>query len=343
MKVAIVGVTGYTGMELVRLLRNHPILEIGTLHSHRNYGEDFANFYPQFQNMFHQEIEAYDPQKIMEKNQLVFFATPAGVSKELVAPFVAADFPVMDLSGDLRLKDGASYQKWYGKPPADEKLLSQAEYYLPELQAIPQGKLISNPGCYATVAQLVLAPLLAEHLIEEESIILDGKSGLSGAGKHVTDASHFVNVNENMTMYKLNQHQHIPEIIQQLQLIDANFQTLHFTTSLIPVNRGIFLSSYSQLKVGVTEKQVTNAYQQYYQNQPFIRMQPTGTLPDLHQVVGSNFCDIGFGVNHSNQILTVVGVIDNLIKGASGQAIQSVNKWLGIEETTGLLTPALFI
>lgn len=343
MKAAIVGVTGYTGIELVRLLRRHPTLELGTLHSHQMHKEDISELFPHFAGQVTEAVEPFDAQQIMKKNDIVFFATPSGISKDLVKDFAAADFPVIDLSGDLRLKKPEQYAEWYGKSPAEQEILDKAFYALPEFYTKPESNLISNPGCYATATELTLAPLIQNQLIELDSIIVDGKSGLSGAGKKLTDSSHFVNVNENMSMYKLNQHQHIPEVVQQLQQWDAAVPTIQFTTSLIPVNRGIFITAYVKVKSNVTEQMVTEAFQNCYQNQPFVRVQKQGYLPQLQQVVGSNYCDIGFGLNPENGILTLVTVIDNLIKGAAGQAIQNYNKWAGIDETAGLMDLPVYL
>lgn len=340
MKAAIVGVTGYTGIELVRLIHQHPSLTLGTLHSHSMHKNSISELYPHLQQLCGQEVEAYDAEKIMKNNDLVFFATPSGISKDLVHEFVAKDFPVIDLSGDLRLKDLESYQRWYKKEPTTQEIVDQAVYALPEFSPI-KGNLLSNPGCYATAAILSLVPLIQAQLIALDTIILDGKSGLSGAGKQLSDSSHYVTVDENMTLYKLNQHQHIPEIIQYLQSFDADLTTLQFTTSLIPIKRGIFMTLYAKVKEGVTNEQIQQAFD-VYQTKPFVRVQSNGRLPELRQVTGTNFCDIGFGLNEENQTLTVVAVIDNLMKGAAGQAIQNFNLWAGLDETCGLTQVPLF-
>ena len=333
MKAAIVGVTGYTGLELVRLIQLHPVLEIGTLHSHSCH-ENSAAVYPHLQQLIDQPISPFDPQQIMAENELVFFATPAGISKELVSSFVEHDFPVVDLSGDLRLKEGQMYQQWYQQPPAADHLLQAATYALPEFQRA-QGNLIANPGCYATAAILAAAPLVRSKWLAGIPIF-DGKSGLSGAGKKLTETSHFVTISENMRTYKLNQHQHIPEILQQFQLWDPELTAIQFSTSLIPVKRGIMMTLYVPVAPERTVEDIYHRYQEEYQGQPFIRLQPLGKLPELRQVLGTNFCDIGLALNPTTHIVTVIAVIDNLVKGAAGQAIQNVNKWAGLEETAGL-------
>ncbi len=341
MKAAIVGVTGYTGIELVRLIHEHPVLTVGTLHSHSMHKNSISDLYPHLTQLCEQKVEAYNAEKIMAHNDLVFFATPSGISKDLVADFVAQDFPVIDLSGDLRLKKLAEYKKWYKKEPTTQEIVDQAVYAIPEFSSVT-GNLLANPGCYATAAILALTPLIKKQVINLDTIILDGKSGLSGAGKQLTDASHFVTVAENMSMYKLNEHQHIPEIIQFLSQFDANLKTIQFTTSLIPIKRGIFMSLYAKVSTRTTVEEIQAAFTESYQDKPFVRLQPSGKLPELRQVVGTNFCDIGFGLNEENHTLTVVAVIDNLMKGAAGQAIQNFNLWAGLEETSGLTQVPLF-
>lgn len=343
MKAAIVGVTGYTGIELLRIIHGHPQLSVGTIHSYSLHKHTIAEDYPHLRSLTTLPVYPFDPEMIMAENDLVFFATPAGVCKELGQVLVAADFPVIDLSGDLRLKEGAVYEAWYQKEAAPEEMLAKAYYGLPEfLPADTKGNLISNPGCYATAALLAIAPLVKENLVDPTSLILDGKSGLSGAGKTLGESSHYVNVTENMSMYKLNQHQHIPEILQQLQVWNPEMTAIQFTTSLIPVKRGIFLTAYGKVSPQVTQEQLLAAYHKVYAQAPFVRIQPAGTLPQLRQVTGTNFCDIGLGLNEKTGIVTVVGVIDNLMKGASGQAIQNYNRWAGIDETAGLWTMPIY-
>lgn len=339
MKAAIVGVTGYTGIELIRLIQQHPQLEVGTLHSHSMH-ENSSVLYPHLIGLTERLIEPFDAEKIQKENQLVFFATPAGISKELAATFVANDFPVIDLSGDLRLKDRDSYQKWYHQEAAPAELLAHATYSLPEFATTP-GNLIANPGCYATAAILAAAPLVQQKLFSG-TLIFDGKSGLSGAGKKLTDSSHFATAADNMTMYKPNQHQHIPEIMQQFQQWDQAMPPIQFSTSLLPVKRGIFMTLYAPLKDAISQEDIYEQYVKTYQDHPFVRVQPLGKLPELRQVTGTNFCDIGLCFNPLTQVLTVVAVIDNLGKGAAGQAIQNFNRWAGIPETTGLMQAPLY-
>lgn len=339
MKAAIVGVTGYTGVELIRLIQQHPKLTIGTIHSHTMH-EHAEKVYPHLNGFLDQEILPYDPQLIQQENDLVFFATPAGISKTLAADFVEKKFPIIDLSGDLRLKKPSDYQRYYQKEPAEAALLAQAEYVVPEFNTA-QGNLIANPGCYATAAILASAPIVQQGWLAG-TMIFDGKSGLSGAGKSLTDSSHYVSGSENMTMYKVNQHQHIPEILQQLQQWDPDLQHIHFSTSLIPVKRGIFMTLYAPIKETVTEAMLYQQFLETYEKAAFVRVQPLGKMPALRQVTATNFCDIGLSMNQETQILTVAAVIDNLGKGAAGQAIQNFNVWAGLPETAGLLQVPIY-
>ena len=200
----------------------------------------------------------------------------------------------------------------------------------------PTSKLIANPGCYATGTLLSLAPLVQQEIIECDSIIVDAKSGLSGAGKNLSESSHFVNSNENMTLYKMNSHQHIPEIMQQLKKWNESIPAIQFSTSLIPVTRGIFITTYARSKEKLTQEKVLNLFQTFYQEKPFVRVQDQDVYPNLHQIVGSNFCDIGVAYNEVTNIITVVTVLDNLVKGAAGQAVHNLNHLAGWPETTGL-------
>ena len=228
-----------------------------------------------------------------------------------------------------------SYEKWYKKTPASDDVLNKFTYALAEFTDVQGKKFISNPGCYATATELALIPLLKAGVAEEDSIIVDAKSGLTGAGKALSESSHFVNVHDNYVTYKLNRHQHIPEIVQELQLFSKKLHHIQFSTSLLPVNRGIMATSYVKLKKPLSEAELYAIYKDAYKDKPFVRIQDD--LPELHNVIGSNFTDIGFVYNDVTNVLTVVSVIDNLIKGAAGQAVQNLNLMNGWNETEGLL------
>ncbi|MDR0922543.1 MAG: N-acetyl-gamma-glutamyl-phosphate reductase [Lactobacillales bacterium] len=340
MQLSIIGVTGYSGLELLRLLYNHPHVSISGLYGYSSTGRKISEIYPHLLGIIDTVVEPVNPEKIMKESDLVFFATPSGVAKEGAIPFIEANFPVIDLSGDFRLTQ-EDYEKWYKKAAAPQAYLEKAEYGLADFEQ-PQGKLIANPGCYATATLLGLAPLVQKQLIENSSIIVDAKSGLSGAGKKLSENSHFSFISDNMLLYKQNEHQHIPEILQQLQKWDKNVPYLQFQTSLIPVKRGIFVTSYAKVKAGVSEQELFHAYLQVYADKRFVRIQPQGKLPSLKQVIGSNYCDIGLAFNEETGIVTVVSVIDNLVKGAAGQAIQNMNVLAGFESDAGLMQVPVF-
>lgn len=329
MKVSVVGASGYSGLELIRILHNHSEVDLISIHGRQRIGSFIGELYPHLASL-PLKIEAIDPEKIMENADLVFFATPSGISKEAAQPFITADFPVIDLSGDYRLP-AADYQKWYGKTPA-ETGLEKAHYGLAEFNPL-QGNLVANPGCYATAALLALAPLAQQGKLTAVPII-DAKSGLSGAGKTPSQTTHFSETNENVTMYKANQHQHIPEIMQQLKRWQPNCPMIQFTTSLIPVTRGIFLSAYVQLEEDPLE--IYQLYQEIYQDKPFVQLRAYGTLPNLKSVIGSNQTAIGLTYNEMTNVMTIVAVLDNLVKGAAGQAVQNMNLLAGFSETAGL-------
>ncbi|KXT75838.1 N-acetyl-gamma-glutamyl-phosphate reductase [Streptococcus sp. DD12] len=340
MKVSIVGVTGYSGLELVKLLSQHPQAELVSIHATRDVGKALSTIYPYLSGVCDLPITAVDPEVIMAEADLVFLATPSGVASRLSAPFVAANFPVIDLSGDHRLP-ATTYAKWYPKPPAEQNIIDQFVYGLSEV-GIPKGsRFIANPGCYATATELALLPLVKAGVIDNQHIIVDAKSGLTGAGKALTETSHFVNVHDNYVTYKLNRHQHIPEIVQLLARYDKSLDSLQFSTSLLPINRGIMATVYAPLKEPLSEEEIFALYQTCYQDKPFVRLQTD--LPELHNVIGSNFCDIGFAYNSATNVLTVISVIDNLIKGAAGQAMQNFNLMFGLPEDMGFVKTPTYL
>ena len=340
MKVSVVGVTGYSGLELVKILENHPNADLVSVYATKEVGQELSYIYPHLDEVTALKVEAFDAEKIMSEADLVFFATPSGIAKDYAHYFVEADFPFIDLSGDHRLPADI-YQKWYQKTPAKTEVLEQFTYGLSEFTDLKGKHHIANPGCYATATELALIPLLKAQVIDLESIIVDAKSGLSGAGKNPTSASHFVHVHDNYVTYKLNQHQHIPEIVQTLQSYEPNLSHIQFSTSLIPVARGIVATLYLKLTADLTENELLEIYQKAYENKPFVRVK--SHLPHLHHVIGSNYTDIGLSYNPLTQVLTVVAVLDNLVKGAAGQAVQNMNLMFGFTETAGLLAAPAFI
>ncbi|MBC1434369.1 N-acetyl-gamma-glutamyl-phosphate reductase [Listeria rocourtiae] len=335
MKVSIIGATGYGGLELLRLLYQHPHVEIVSLHSFSTQTEDISSFYPHLHTVYHHELAEIDAAKIAEESEAVFLATPSGVAKDAAQPFIDAGMKVIDLSGDFRLSK-EKYEKWYNKDAAPIAYLNQAEYGLAEWRENVETTFISNPGCYATATLLGLAPLVMHGKVEADSIIVDAKSGISGAGKTPSANTHFPETNENMTLYRMNQHQHIPEIIRQLRVWDAGIDAITFSTSLIPVTRGIFATIYVQAKGVTSTDELLALYRESYEGKPFVRIQDRDIYPTLKQVTASNFCDIGLCYNERTNMITIVVVIDNLVKGAAGQAIQNLNLMAGFDETAGL-------
>ena len=332
-KVSIVGITGYSGLELLKLLHFHPKVELVKICATSNIGKKLSDVYAQFEGLSNLTIEEFNAQEIMNSSECVFFATSAGVTSKIALELIEHDFPVIDLSGDFRLKEEQIYEKWYKNTTTKNEYLSKSDYVLADLNQ-PISKYIANPGCYATATLLALAPLVQNNLVKFDSIVVDAKSGLSGAGKSLTDSSHFVNVQENMTMYKIDGHQHIPEIVQQAQIWNENFGAIQFQTSLIPVTRGIFVAMYAKLSDSVTFDDIKSAYHALYDDKAFVRIRRQ--MPSLKDVAHTNFCDIGMNFNEETGFLTVVSVIDNLIKGAAGQAVQNFNHLFEFDEKTGL-------
>jgi N-acetyl-gamma-glutamyl-phosphate reductase len=337
MKTALVGVTGYGGMVLYQLLQQHPAVTEINLYGHSQTTDQLlSEAVPMFGISATAMIHPYDVATIMAANDVVFFATSAGVTSQVAAPFIAAGFPVIDLSGDYRLKQPATYEKWYHKPAAPQAALDAAYYGLAEFGQVGSAKYVANPGCYATATLLGLAPLAQNDLIQPDSIVVDAKSGTSGAGKKLATSTHFSQTNENLQLYKVDQHQHIPEIMQQLQAWNPEIPAIEFTTTLIPVTRGIMSTIYAKVKPGTTAEQLVAAFETTYQHADFVRF--GATLPMLKQVQGTNFCDLGLQYNPVTHNVTVVSVIDNLIKGAGGQAIQNLNQMFGLDAAAGLPT-----
>ena len=340
-KAGIIGSTGYAGGELVRILTGHKDVEIKWFGSRSYIDKKYADVY---RNMF-QIVDAVclddNMEQLADQVDVIFTATPQGLCASLVNEEILSKVKIIDLSADFRIKDVKTYEKWYGIEHKSPQFIEEAVYGLCEVnrEDIKGARLIANPGCYATATELALIPLVASGLIETDSVIVDAKSGLTGAGKALSESSHFVNVHDNYVTYKLNHHQHIPEIVQSLQNFNPEMPEIQFSTSLLPVNRGIMATVYCKLKKDVTVADVASAFTKAYSDKPFVRVQDS--LPELHNVIGSNFTDIGFAYNEKTNVLTVISVIDNLLKGASGQAVQNLNLMQGWDETEGLLmTPS---
>jgi N-acetyl-gamma-glutamyl-phosphate reductase len=336
-KVAVIGTTGYGGGELIRILHNHPIYRIHSIHSTRDE-MPITDEFPHLSGILEQSLKKADPEVIAEEADLVFLATPSRVSGKLAEAFEGKDIQVVDLSGDLRLQDPEEYKKYYNHESVKQEVLTKAVYGLSEWnqEAIKNAKLIANPGCYPTATLLGLGPIAAAGLLDPRGIVIDAKSGVSGAGKSLSKGNAFAEMNDNFRIYKVNEHQHIPEIQQQLNIWDENIAPVSFNTHLIPITRGIMTTINVQLKKELETAEIIDLYKETYQNHPFVRVRNEGYYPSVKEVCGSNYCDIGLNVDKRTGRLTIVSVIDNLMKGAAGQAVQNANLMNGLDEKTGL-------
>jgi N-acetyl-gamma-glutamyl-phosphate reductase len=339
LRAAIVGATGYGGAELIRLLQAHPFTRVTSVISTSNAGVPIADGFPHLHEIVVDVLDDLNVDIIAGKADLVFLATPAGVSSELSPKLLAAGLKVVDLSGDFRIKSPELYEQWYKRKSASEADLARAIYGLCEVfgNEMQGVDLISNPGCYATATLLGLVPAVKAGWIDPATIIVDAKSGISGAGRGINLGVHYSEVNENFSAYKINKHQHIPEIEQTLGRIAGHDVVTTFTTHLVPMTRGIMATMYATVKGTFSEKDFIELYRSYYEGRRFVRIRPEGKWPATKEVMGSNFCDIGFAVDERTGRVTIVSVIDNVVKGAAGQAIQNMNLMMGWEETTGLL------
>lgn len=337
MKVSIIGTTGYGGGELFRLLHHHPVFNIQSVHTTRDEIPLYEEF-PHLNGITSLKLEHIDAEKIAQQSDIVFIAAPSGVSSKLVPAFLGTGIQIIDLSGDLRLTDGEMYRKWYKHEPVESSLLEKAVYGLCEWnkEKIIDAKLVANPGCYPTATLLGLAPMVSEELIDPDMIIIDAKSGASGAGRSVSKSLLFSEINENFRIYKVNEHQHIPEIEQQLNLWNARVSPITFNTHLLPITRGIMATIYVKLSENMNTDRLIELYNEQYLRSPFVRIRPKGNFPSVKEVSGSNYCDIGLHIDERTGRLTIVSVIDNLMKGAAGQAVQNANLMNGLDEKTGL-------
>ncbi|MFC4768297.1 N-acetyl-gamma-glutamyl-phosphate reductase [Effusibacillus consociatus] len=342
-RAAVVGASGYTGIELLRLLQRHPQVQVTCMTGDSSAGKDIQSIYPHLQGFYGNRIETVDPDAIAEQADVAFIALPSGHAGGIVPGLLKNGLRVIDLGGDLRLPADL-YETWYGKKPVPAEVQNEAVYGLSEWyrEEIKEAKLIANPGCFPTATLLALLPLIQAAAVEKDSIIVDAKSGVSGAGRTASLGSLFAEVNENFKAYRVNQHQHTPEIEMQLSRIAGEKVIMTFTPHLVPMNRGILATCYAKVKAGWTQSKLFDLYRSTYEGKPFVRIRPEGNYPQTKEVAGSNLCDIGLSLDHRTGRLTVLSAIDNLVKGASGQAIQNLNIMMGFEETSGLTAVPLY-
>ena len=336
-RVGILGATGYAGIELVRLLSSHKEVNITMLVSQTYKGMKISEVYPSLRGVLDLECEELDAKKAAENCDVVFTALPHGASKEVIPELYEKGLTVIDLSGDFRYNDKDVYAAWYGQEHSSPELLNVSVYGLPELhrEDIKNTRLVGNPGCYTTCSIMGLAPLLANGAVETKNIIIDAKSGVSGAGRGLGLDYHFCECTENMKAYKIGTHRHTSEIEQELSIVAGEDIILSFTPHLVPMKRGILATIYANLKKTYTKAELLDMVKNFYKDEYFVRVYDN-SLPETNHVAGSNFVDIGLEVDERLGRVVIVSAIDNLIKGAAGQAVQNMNLIFGFDETEGL-------
>lgn len=336
-KAGIIGATGYAGAELVRILTTHPNVEIAAVSSVSFEGKKLSDVYPSYR--FLNDMVCEKSEDVVEKSDVIFAALPHGLSQELAADCDKKGKAFIDLGADFRLESEDEYKQWYGGEFIDKELHKKAVYGLPELfrDSIKGKKIIANPGCYTTCSPLALAPAVKAGLVSTKGIICDCKSGVTGAGRGLSQGSHYPELNEGFHAYKAATHRHTPEIEQTLSRLSGEKVVITFVPHLLPVNRGILATCYARINEGVTFEQIVDEYKKFYKDEYFVRLLPLGENADIHNVKYSNFCDISLHFDERTNTLIAVSAIDNMVKGAAGQAIQNMNIIFGLDEKTGLM------
>lgn len=341
--VGIVGSTGYGGCELVRCLLTHPNVNIEWVSSRTYSDQEYSDVYKSYFTLLDQKCVDEDIEKYLDNVDVVFFATPQGVCAKMVNENVLKKVKVIDLSADYRIKDVETYESWYGIKHASPEFIQEAVYGLCEInrEDVKNARLIANPGCYPTCSILSIYPLAKAGLIDMDTLIIDAKSGTSGAGRGAKVQNLYCEVNESIKAYGVASHRHTPEIEEQLGYASSSKVLLNFTPHLIPMNRGILITAYASLKKGVSEEDVKKAYD-IYKDEYFVRVLKEGNVPEVRNVKCSNFVDVAYKVDPRTHRVIMMGAMDNLVKGAAGQAIQNMNIMFGLDEKTGLmLAPAV--
>ncbi|GAF22419.1 MULTISPECIES: N-acetyl-gamma-glutamyl-phosphate reductase [Shouchella] len=338
MNVGIIGASGYGGVELIRFLNQHPKINSINLYTSSEEGVLLTNHYPHLRNGDTYKLRPLVESELSGQVDTVFLATPPGVSSKWSQWLLDQGIRVIDLSGDLRLHSQSIYETWYKREAASASLIKQATYGLSEWnkETIQTAQLIANPGCFPTAILLALGPVLQAELIDPTSIIIDAKTGTSGAGKSPTQMTHFSEMNENFKIYGVASHKHTPEIEQELTSFTNEEVKVSFQPHLVPMVRGIMATIYASGIEGVTNKKLYDCLKQAYEQHSFIRIRDIGDFPQTKHVYGSNYCDIGVAYDERTNRVILVSVIDNLVKGAAGQAIQNMNLMNEWDEHTGL-------
>lgn len=333
-QIGIIGATGFTGSELVRILYNHPDIEIKIITSESRKGDKFSDVHPFFKNIFEMELKSVD--EIHNYNlDLVFLALPHGVSMNYVKKFANSDFKIIDLSGDFRLKNPETYEEWYKKAHSFAEGFENAVYGIPELfsDEIKTANLIANPGCYPTSAILGISPLADSGLISSK-VIIDSKSGVTGAGVKAKEVNRFSNVNDNFKAYGLKKHRHSIEIESIISEVAGKESQIQFTPHLLPIDRGILSTIYIEPNKKISKEEVQKLYTDFYSDSKFVRLR--NNPPEVKDVRGTNYCDVYVDFDERTNTIIIISAIDNLVKGAAGQAVQNMNIMLGYEEHTAL-------
>ena len=344
-KVGIIGATGYAGNELVRILVNHPEVEIKWLGSKSYDGEKYSDIYRNTFEIIDGICTAKTLEEISEDVDVIFTATPQGYLAGLLTDKVLENAKIIDLSADFRLKDVDIYEEWYKIDHKRPDLIDEAVYGLCEInrdKITPETRIIANPGCYTTTSILTLYPMVKEGVIDPNTIIIDAKSGTTGAGRKAVTANLFCEVNESMKAYGVGTHRHIPEIEEQLGYACGLDIKLIFTPHLVPMNRGIIATCYANLSKNISEEEIRDIYNKYYKDEKFVRVLDKGVVPETRFTKGSNYVDVNFFIEKRTNRLIMIGTLDNIVKGAAGQAVQNMNILFGLKEDTGLnLVPSI--
>lgn len=343
MRVGIIGASGYTGVELARILCSHGEVELTVATSRQYAGKSLAHVFPSLAKVTDIVCEDVVVEELADRADLFFTAVPHKTAMEIVPLLLKAGKKVVDLSADFRIHDAAVYEEWYQRHTAPE-YLEEAVYGLPELhrEQIVKAGLVANPGCYPTSVILAAAPLLKKCIIDPHSIVVDSKSGASGAGRAAQTGTLFCEVADGFRAYKVGEHRHTPEMEQELSLLGDARITINFTPHLVPMSRGILSTIYAQTLNPISDSELFDLYSAHYEGEPFVRVLKPGNLPATQFVRGSNFCDIGFKYDPRTGRVIVLSVIDNIVKGAAGQAVQNMNLLCGFPETKGLQITPLF-
>jgi len=336
-RAGIIGATGYAGTELVRILSGHPDVKLTAITSRQYAGAKYSSIYPSMAGVVNLTCEEFNMESFCDKVDIIFIALPHKIPMEIVPGLIKRGKKVIDLSADFRFKNVLKYEKYY-QPHTAKELLKKAVYGLCEIyfDKIKNASLIGNPGCYPTSVLLPLVPLLKENFLNINTIIADSKSGVSGAGRSLSLASHFCEANESFKAYKVAGHRHCPEMEEILSAEAKKPVTITFVPHLVPMTRGMLTTTYVNLAKKTDSKEIHNCISSFYAGHPFIRICPENLMPDTLHVRGTNYCDIGFKIDERNNRLIIVSAIDNLVKGAAGQAVQNMNIMLCLDETRGL-------